>query len=115
MTHEQRRVCLSLREAALEHDIAILRAALEWYASPRTWNQWLPDVAGNIARAALIATVPDDEMFALCRRYGIDPDDTAQETRKLLLELVDLATKKAGQGCLLALVERAAKKKAGKG
>lgn len=27
--------------------------ALEWYASPRTWRQWLPDSAGDRARRAL--------------------------------------------------------------
>lgn len=34
-------------------EIRQLRAALEWYADPRTWNQWLPDSAGDRARKAL--------------------------------------------------------------
>lgn len=30
-----------------------VREALAWYASPQTWNQWLPDSAGEHARRAL--------------------------------------------------------------
>lgn len=33
--------------------IKAMTDALEWYASSRTWNQWLPDSAGERARKAL--------------------------------------------------------------
>lgn len=33
--------------------ITAMTEALRWYASPRTWNQWLPDSAGERARKAL--------------------------------------------------------------
>jgi hypothetical protein len=38
----------------LRQDNERLREALAWYASERTWNQWLPDSAGDIARKALL-------------------------------------------------------------
>jgi hypothetical protein len=39
----------------LEAKITELREALDWYADTRTWNQWLPDSAGDRARRALAA------------------------------------------------------------
>jgi hypothetical protein len=41
------------RHKELIAEVAKLRKALGWYAEPRTWNQWLPDSAGDIARKAL--------------------------------------------------------------
>lgn len=37
----------------LEARIYALRDALQWYASPRTWNQWCPDSFGDLARKSL--------------------------------------------------------------
>ncbi len=42
---------LQLKKLSAENKL--LREALAWYASPRTWNQWLPDSAGDMARRAL--------------------------------------------------------------
>jgi hypothetical protein len=39
--------------APLEHRIAELEKALEWYASPRTWNQYCPESFADRAREAL--------------------------------------------------------------
>lgn len=50
------------RIAELETQLRVAREALVWYASERTWHQWLPDSAGDRARTALTALSPQKEM-----------------------------------------------------
>ena len=49
----------------LRRQLEEAKKALEWYAEPKTWNQWLPDSAGDRARNALAS------MSAACQRCGL--------------------------------------------
>lgn len=56
----------------LRKQLAEAKKALEWYASPETWNQWPHADAGDRARMALAAIEPGkDGEIAACQRCGL--------------------------------------------
>jgi DNA-binding IclR family transcriptional regulator len=60
--------------------VALTVEALEWYASGRTWHQWLPDSAGDKARKALAVLQSTDAPAQIRREVARECAEIVEQT-----------------------------------
>jgi hypothetical protein len=81
--HADARICVAHVRAKKDAKIERLLVTLEWYASPRTWDQWCPDSFADKAREALRKAEDDESAIALHNQVA-EKDAEIARLRKII-------------------------------